>query len=71
MRCVAKLLPATPAVAVVMASMRFCLASDRGIASGSCEPVMTIGFLKPASINESAAAVNTIVSVPCTTMKAS
>jgi hypothetical protein len=52
------------AVAQVSESIRFWRASERGIASGSCEPVSTMGRLKPCSISDSAEAVYAIVSVP-------
>ena len=60
-----------PAVAHVTASIRFWRASERGMSSGSCEPVRMMGLRKPASISDSALAVYAIVSVPCTTMNAS
>eukprot|EP00193_Tetraselmis_chui_P015046 CAMPEP_0177789502 /NCGR_PEP_ID=MMETSP0491_2-20121128/22791_1 /TAXON_ID=63592 /ORGANISM="Tetraselmis chuii, Strain PLY429" /LENGTH=112 /DNA_ID=CAMNT_0019311385 /DNA_START=538 /DNA_END=875 /DNA_ORIENTATION=- len=48
-------------VAHVTESIRFCLASERGISSGSWLPVMMIGFLKPSNIMDSAEAVYDIV----------
>jgi hypothetical protein len=53
-----------PAVAHVTASMRFCRASDRGMSSGSWEPVRMMGLRNPASIRDKAEAVYAIVSVP-------
>ena len=44
-------------MAHVMVSIKFCLASDLGMLSGSCEPVTMIGLANPESINESADAV--------------
>ena len=46
-----------PAVAHVTASIRFWRASERGMSSGSCEPVRMMGLRKPASISDSALAV--------------
>jgi len=37
----------------------------------TCEPVMMMGLRKPESMSDSAEAVYDMVSVPCTTMKAS
>jgi hypothetical protein len=54
-----------------MESMRFWRASERGISSGSCDPVMMMGFPKPLSMSESALAVYAMVSVPWITRKAS
>ena len=54
----------------VRASIKFWRASDRANDRGNCEPVNTIGFPNPTSINDSALAAYAIVSVPCATTNA-
>lgn len=58
-------LPACPATKTL--SMRLFRPSERTTQRGICDPVKTMGFLRPSSAKDTADAVYAIVSVPVTT----